>query len=414
VQIRNRVRELRLVRASQLLPNRKNWRRHPAEQAAALRGLLDEIGYADALIARDTPDGLVLIDGHLRAETTPNMMVPVVIVDLTEDEADKFLLTADPLAGMAVADVKQVDALLATVRFESESVGALLEKIAGEAALAAINSNMRLDPPEAQIDKAAELQRKWETRSGQLYRIGAHHLIIGDSTEPAIVSRLFATADSHFRMVWTDCPYGIDYASKNEYLNRSDRGNRVQRPIINDDNPNVHALLADALSVGRKWALPGAVAYATVPSGPLLPGFIDALNTSGFNFRHLLVWIKNQFVIGMADYHCRFEVVLYGWLCDGAHYWAGGRSQDNVFEIDRPHVSDLHATTKPVELVERMIANSSRPTKGIYDPFCGSGTTLVACERLGRIGYGVEIDPAYAAVILERLSSLNLKPELVE
>jgi DNA modification methylase len=414
VQIRNRVRELRLVRASQLLPNRKNWRRHPAEQAAALRGLLDEIGYADALIARDTPDGLVLIDGHLRAETTPNMMVPVVIVDLTEDEADKFLLTADPLAGMAVADVKQVDALLATVRFESESVGALLEKIAGEAALAAINSNMRLDPPEAQIDKAAELQRKWETRSGQLYRIGAHHLIIGDSTEPAIVSRLFATADSHFRMVWTDCPYGIDYASKNEYLNRSDRGNRVQRPIINDDNPNVHALLADALSVGRKWALPGAVAYATVPSGPLLPGFIDALNTSGFNFRHLLVWIKNQFVIGMADYHCRFEVVLYGWLCDGAHYWAGGRSQDNVFEIDRPHVSDLHATTKPVELVERMIANSSRPTEGIYDPFCGSGTTLVACERLGRIGYGVEIDPAYAAVILERLSSLNLKPELVE
>ena len=96
MQIRNRVRELRLVRASQLLPNRKNWRRHPAEQAAALRGLLAEIGYADVLIARDTPDGLVLIDGHLRAETTPNMMVPVVIVDLTEDEADKFLLTADP------------------------------------------------------------------------------------------------------------------------------------------------------------------------------------------------------------------------------------------------------------------------------------------------------------------------------
>ena len=99
VQIRNRVRELRLVRASELLPNRKNWRRHPAEQAAALRGLLAEIGYADVLIARDTPDGLVLIDGHLRAETTPNMMVPVAIVDLTEAEADKFLLTADPLTG---------------------------------------------------------------------------------------------------------------------------------------------------------------------------------------------------------------------------------------------------------------------------------------------------------------------------
>ena len=123
------------------MPNRKNWRRHPAEQAAALRGLLAEIGYADVLIARDTPDGLVLIDGHLRAETTPNMMVPVVIVDLTEDEADKLLLTGDALTGMAVANAKQVQALLASLQFENESIGALLKNIAGEAALAAINSN---------------------------------------------------------------------------------------------------------------------------------------------------------------------------------------------------------------------------------------------------------------------------------
>jgi DNA modification methylase len=128
----------------------------------------------------------------------------------------------------------------------------------------------------------------------------------------------------------------------------------------------------------------------------------------------LLIWLKQQFVLGMSDYHYKHEAVLYGWLGNGAHYWAGDRSQDSIFEVDRPHVSDLHATTKPVELVERMIANSSRPTEGIYDPFCGSDTTLVACERIGRIGYGVEIDPAYAAVILERMSALNLKPELVE
>jgi DNA modification methylase len=403
-----------MVRARELLPNRKNPRRHPAAQAAALRGLLAEIGYADVLIARDTPDGLELLDGHLRAETTPNMMVPVVIVDLTEDEADKFLLTGDALTGMALVDAKQVQALIQTLKFENESIGALLENIAGEAALAAINSNLRLDAPEAQIDKATELQRKWGTLSGQLWKINSHHLICGDSTEPAVVSRLFAAADPRLRVAWTDCPYGIDYASKNQYLNRSDRGHRVQKPIINDDSPNVHALLANALRIGREWALPGAVVYATVPSGPLLPGFIDALNASGFTFRHLLVWVKNQFVIGMSDYHYKHEAILYGWLGNGAHYWAGDRSQDSIFEVDRPHVSDLHSTTKPVELVERMIANSSRPTDGIYDPFCGSGTTLIACERLGRIGYGVEIDPAYVAVALERLSSLNLTPELVE
>ena len=89
---------------------------------------------------------------------------------------------------------------------------------------------------------------------------------------------------------------------------------------------------------------PGAVAYATVPSGPLLPGFIDAFSTSGFNFRHLLVWVKQQFVIGMSDYHYRHEAVLYGWLGNGTHYWAGDRLEDSIFQVDRPDVSDLHAT----------------------------------------------------------------------
>jgi DNA modification methylase len=89
------------------------------------------------------------------------------------------------------------------------------------------------------------------------------------------------------------------------------------------------------------------------------------------------------------------------------------RSQDDVFEVDKPHVSEFHPTTKPVELIARMVGNSSRPGELVYDPFCGSGSTLVAAHQLGRIGYGVEIDPGYVAVILERLSALELKPELI-
>jgi DNA modification methylase len=119
-------------------------------------------------------------------------------------------------------------------------------------------------------------------------------------------------------------------------------------------------LLAAGLTLARKRAAKGAACYVTVPSGPLLSGFIEALNQSGFTFRHLLVWVKQQFVIGMSDYHYRHEPILYGWLNNGAHYWAGGRSQDSVFEIDKPHVSDLHPTTKPVALVTQMIVNSSR------------------------------------------------------
>ena len=138
--IRNRVKELRMVRAAELVPNEKNWRRHPPEQAAALKGLLDEIGYADALIARELPDGkLKLIDGHLRRETTPDATVPVLVLDLTEEEADKLLLTLDPLAAMATANQAAVEKLLETVRTDSKAVEALLERVAGESAWQAVN-----------------------------------------------------------------------------------------------------------------------------------------------------------------------------------------------------------------------------------------------------------------------------------
>jgi hypothetical protein len=121
MRIRDRIKELRRVKARDLLPNPKNWRRHPQMQADALRGLLAEVGYADALLARELPGGkLMLIDGHLRAETTPDMMVPVLVVDVNEEEADKLLLTLDPLAGLAQADVERIKELLATVTTDSE------------------------------------------------------------------------------------------------------------------------------------------------------------------------------------------------------------------------------------------------------------------------------------------------------
>jgi hypothetical protein len=119
-----------------LIANEKNWRRHPPMQQAVLRGLLAEIGYADALLARETPDGLVLIDGHLRAETTPEMEVPVLILDLTESEADKLLLTLDPLASMAESDRDALAGLLATVDSESEAVRNLFARIAEESGIA--------------------------------------------------------------------------------------------------------------------------------------------------------------------------------------------------------------------------------------------------------------------------------------
>jgi hypothetical protein len=415
MRIRDRVKELRRVRASELLPNPKNWRKHPPAQAEALRGLLTEIGYSDVLLARETSDGkLILIDGHLRAETTPDTTVPVAVLDLSEQEADLLLMSLDPLAAMADGDAKRVEELLSTVRSDDAAVGALLERVAREAGCQRVDWGVSGEDLEPKVDRAAELQLKWGTACGQLWRVGRHRLVCGDSRDRAVVTHLWADEGPRLRMVWTDPPYGVDYAAKNAYLNRTDRGNRIQKPIANDQPAEVHALLASALSLARERALEGAACYATVPSGPLLPGFIDALNQSGFIFRHLLIWIKDRFVLGMSDYHPRHEVILYGWLTNGAHYWAGGRSQSTVFEIDRPHVSDLHPTTKPLELVTQMILNNTRPTEVVFDPFGGSGTTLVACERIGRIGFAVELDAGYAAVCLERLASMGLAPELVQ
>jgi DNA modification methylase len=415
--IRDRVKELRRVKASELVPNPKNWRRHPKEQAAALKGLLAEVGYSDALIARELPDGrLMLIDGHLRAETTKNATVPVLVLDVTEAEADKLLLTLDPLAAMAQADQGQVRALLETVRTDSQAVAALLERVAGQEAWQAIDGLRGIVDPPAAINKADELRAKWGAEAGQLWQIGAHRVLCADCRDQAAVRRLWGDNGPRLRMIWTDPPYGVDYAAKNAYLNRTDRGNRIQVPIENDKLTagETGFLFKAALCVAKDWARAGATVYATVPSGPLLVHFVQALIAAGFTFRAQLAWVKQQFVIGMADYHHRFEPILYGWLPDGAHYFIEDRRQDDVFEIDKPHVNDLHPTTKPVELVARMVRNSSREGELIYDPFCGAGSTLLAAHQLQRIGYGVEIDPGYLAVTLERFSMLGLKPELMQ
>lgn len=407
---RDRIVELRRVPARELVPNPRNWRRHPPRQKAAMGGMLDEVGYADALLVRVLPDGrLMIIDGHLRAEITPDQIVPVLVLDVDEADAAKILATLDPLAGMAEMDKDALRNLTTFVQTENGDIRELLESLSGRPVGGQMND------PELQLDKAGELQAKWGTAAGQGWQIGPHRLVCGDCRLPALMRRLWADSERKIRMVWTDPPYGVDYSSKNETLNATDRGSRVQRPIENDSltPEETGQLFTEALAACIPFAEPGASIYATVPGGPLLPFFIAAMNASGFSCRWSLVWIKQQFVIGRGDYHMRHEPILYGWIENGPHYFSADRTQDSVSEVNKPHISDLHPTTKPVELIARMIANSSRPGELVYDPFSGSGSTLLAAHQLGRIGYGVELYPGYAAVILERLSSLGLKPELI-
>jgi DNA modification methylase len=417
MQIRDRIKELRRVKAKDLVPNRKNWRVHPKAPASALRGVLAEMGYVGALVARELADGrLQLIDGHLRAETTPSATVPVLILDVSEEEADKILLTLDPLSAMAESDSERLQALLNSVRTDSKAVEQLFAHIAEQDALV-LRPPVEILDPDPQIERAAELQKKWRTARNQVWRIGPHRLVCGDSTNKSDVAKLWRDGGPLVQMTWTDPPYGINYVqSKNDALQHLHKGTRVKKSIANDSlSPNeTHAMFACALSLAIEHSQRGAACYATVAAGPLLTGFIQAFERAGFAFKHHLVWIKQQMVIGRCDYQYRHEPILYGWLENGPHYFCDDRTQDTVFQVDRPATSEFHPTTKPVQLIASMIKNSSRANELIYDPFCGSGSTLLAAHQLDRVGYGAEIDPAYAAVTLERLSVLGLKPELVK
>src|SRR5579862_102011 len=206
--IRDRIREFKRVPARELVVNPKNWRRHPKAQVDALRGLLAEIGYADALLARELQDGrLMLIDGHLRKDTTPDAQLPVLILDVNEEEADKLLLTLDPLAALAESDAERIGALLQTVRTESPAVEELFRRTAGQQLWSLIHPQ---GEPPAQNDQAAELQKKWKTETGQLWRIGDHRLLCGDATRDEDVARLMS--NERAILFATDPPYAVGYS----------------------------------------------------------------------------------------------------------------------------------------------------------------------------------------------------------
>ena len=212
MEIRDRVKELRRIKAGELIPNPKNWRTHPAAQQDALRGVLEEVGYADALIARETPDGLMLIDGHLRAETTPGDMVPVLVLDVSEAEADVILATLDPLAAMAAANDDQITALLESVSVDNESVNALLQSVADGYEPLAIpepdlpDESFDVDDALDEVDVDNYIPR---VQPGEIWSLGQHRLMCGDATSEGNVVALMG--DETPSLMVTDPPYGVDY-----------------------------------------------------------------------------------------------------------------------------------------------------------------------------------------------------------
>jgi hypothetical protein len=206
------------------------------------------------------------------------------------EEADKILLTHDPLGAMAESDAARIKALLLTVQTEDQAVRDLLKHTAGERLWTVLHPE-EIREAEISPNRADELRETWGVESGQVWQAGAHRIICGDSRERRNLEKLGADP---FRLIVSDPPYGVNYAAKNKYLNSSDRGTRIQKPIENDGLPpnEVKALFEASIREALAFALPGAACYATVPSGPLLPYFIAGFEEAGLSFKHLLVWVK--------------------------------------------------------------------------------------------------------------------------
>jgi DNA modification methylase len=411
MQIRDRIRDLRRVRAGDLEPNPRNWRTHPRAQREALQGVLAEIGYADALLVRELEDGrLRLVDGHLRAETTPDQEVPVLVLDLDDAEEAKLLAILDPLAGMAGANTEALGSLLAELDTESDALQAMLDELAAEHGIERDPPAGGGDPPEPQLDRADELQAQWGTEPGQLWEIdgqaGTHRLLCGDATNQEDVERVMGGAAAGVMV--TDPPYGVE-------LDQTWRDDALGDEAMGPGNPNVMAN-DDRADWTEAWQLfPGDVVYvwhADKYSDVVMTNLRDA----EFEICQQLVWNKSVMVMGRSDYHFKHEACWYAVRKAKPHGWIGDRKQTTVIEAKSPNhlmagsdeVKTPHPTQKPVECFA-MFANHGGD---VYDPFLGSGTTMVAAEQLGRICYGIEIEPKYVAVTLQRLQDMGLEPKL--
>ncbi|MFA5162102.1 MAG: DNA modification methylase [Elusimicrobiales bacterium] len=305
--------------------------------------------------------------------------VPVIVMDNPELEAKRMLRDnissgdwdMDILANDFDAD------FLREVGFSDDELGELAQD---EALL-----------DEDRLDEVPDKPGTAITKPGDLWLLGDHRLLCGDSTGEAAVNRLMDGAKAD--MIFTDPPYGIAYVGKTK------KRLTIQNDAMSD--ADFSAFLGKAFNAMRKVCDGGTPYYVCHADGKTML-FRQTLLDSGFEVKQTVIWAKQSFVLGRQDYQWQHEPILYGWAAGASHKWYGGRAETTVWEIPRPTRSEEHPTMKPVELCARAIRNSSRKGDVVLDLFGGSGSTLIACEHTGRKACLCEIDPLYADVIVKR------------
>ncbi|MCK9308672.1 MAG: DNA modification methylase [Candidatus Cloacimonetes bacterium] len=324
----------------------------------------------------------VVVAGHTRLMACKKLgieEVPCVIADdLTEDQIKAFRIADNKTAELADWDFDKLKEELGSIEIDMEQFEFTdLEKI------------MDREVMEDEFDENEALPENPYAKKGDVFILGKHRVMCGDATIKEDVLKLVdgKIAD----MIFTDPPYNVDYEGAN--------GMKIQNDKQND--ADFKDFLFKSFKNMAEVTKPGGSIYcchADTEGLNFRRAFIDA----GFKLAECLVWVKNSLVLGRQDYHWRHEPILYGWKEGGSHYFIEDRTQDTVWEYNKPKANDLHPTMKPLELVGRAIKNSSRKDNLVLDLFGGSGSTLIAAEQIQRSAYLMEIDERYVDVIVKR------------
>ncbi len=377
-----------------LLPYARNARTHSDDQVAQIAASIAEFGFNNAVLVDEQGE---IIAGHgrlLAARQLGLTEVPVVVLAHLNDAQKRAFRIGDNQIALNSAwdegilrqeldELRDLGVDLSLTGFELDDIDRMLAAEDGG------------DANEGG-DEAPEPPADPVSRPGDLWLLGEHRLLCGDATILDDVEK--SLGGTRAAMCFSDPPYNVGYTGG--------AGSKRSR-IANDDLGKGFATFLFDACVNILACTDGAVYLAM--SSSELHSLQNVFVNAGGHWSTFIIWAKDTFTLGRADYQRQYEPILYGWREGVAHHWCGDRDQGDVWQIARPRVNDLHPTMKPVELVERAVRNSSRRGDLVLDPFGGSGTTLIACEKAGRKAALVELDPAYCDVIVQRWQEMTGK-----
>lgn len=387
----------RLVSVRELKPHPKNRNQHPKDQIERLAKILEYQGWRYPIKVSNR-SGFITA-GHGRLEAARHLKlkeVPVSFQDYT-DEAQEY---ADLQADNAIASWSELD--LSAINTDIGDLGPDFDIDLLGIKDFVIEPADKLDP-QCDEDEVPEALPEPKVVRGEVFILGKHRLMCGDSTAITDVERLMDGKKAD--LLFTDPPYGIGYVG----------GSKKRTEIKNDGRSEKFGqFLNDVFATARAVLKAGAPIYACSPVDIEAGEFFKAWKETGWHYQACLVWVKNNASFTRFDYHTKHEFIHYGWQDGAAHTWEGDRKQDTVWLFNRPSKSELHPTMKPVELVEYALMNSSKTGSTVLDLFGGSGSTLIACEKIVRQCFMMELDPHYCGVILDRWQKFTGKKAIRE